>query len=350
MSHPFPSALLTKIHSQAHKEARLVKIVMQDASTIAMTDWDKPLIANIDGAGALTYLPTRMSDLSAFALQINTAIDDTELTLLLDNAEFYADGIRNGIFDGAQALVALVDPTDLSTPGLHRRYDIGQVKVDGAALVFELMGPEKRLEQAMGRVLTNSCPWHFTSVECGIAGSVSTWAATTAYAVGAEIKPTAGGLGWFRATVAGTSGGTEPTWPGSGTVVDGGVTWKFFHARLVTGTVTAVSSKRVFSASGINIAIDYFGEGRLIWLTGGQVGQRRAIRADDGAGVLTLHIPMFDLPQVGDTFSALVGCRHRRVEDCVGKHNNAEASSSRTLRFGGFDFLAPEQVTVTANK
>jgi hypothetical protein len=57
---------------------------------------------------------------------------------------------------------------------------------------------------------------------------------------------------------------------------------------------------------------------------------------------------MFDLPQIGDTFSALVGCRHRRVEDCVGKHHNAEASSSHTLRFGGFDFLAPEEVTLTA--
>ena len=56
------------------------------------------------------------------------------------------------------------------------------------------------------------------------------WAASTAYALDAYVMPTqVNQNGWyFQATVAGTSGTTEPTWPNTsgGTVVDGTVTWE----------------------------------------------------------------------------------------------------------------------------
>lgn len=56
----------------------------------------------------------------------------------------------------------------------------------------------------------------------------SNWAATTAYSVGDKCKPTTPNDYWYICTVAGTSGGTEPTWPTTigGTVVDGSVTWE----------------------------------------------------------------------------------------------------------------------------
>lgn len=51
------------------------------------------------------------------------------------------------------------------------------------------------------------------------------WAATTSYAVGDRVTLTGGEV--LRATVAGTSGSTEPTAPAIGaTVVDGSVTWE----------------------------------------------------------------------------------------------------------------------------
>jgi hypothetical protein len=52
------------------------------------------------------------------------------------------------------------------------------------------------------------------------------WVASTAYALGARVVPTTGSaMNYYEATVAGTAGSTQPTWPNSGTVVDGGVTW-----------------------------------------------------------------------------------------------------------------------------
>lgn len=64
----------------------------------------------------------------------------------------------------------------------------------------------------------------FKSVAAGTPPAA--WAASTAYSVGDQVSLTGGAV--LQATVAGTSGTTEPTAPASvgGTVTDGTVTWE----------------------------------------------------------------------------------------------------------------------------
>jgi hypothetical protein len=55
----------------------------------------------------------------------------------------------------------------------------------------------------------------------------TTWAASTAYAVGDVVRPTAGNNHLYRCIVAGTSAGSQPTFPtvNGQTVADNTVTW-----------------------------------------------------------------------------------------------------------------------------
>jgi hypothetical protein len=55
--------------------------------------------------------------------------------------------------------------------------------------------------------------------------SYASWQANTVYAPGTVIVPTVRNKYAYKVTVAGTSGGSEPTWPTSGTVVSGTVTF-----------------------------------------------------------------------------------------------------------------------------
>lgn len=52
------------------------------------------------------------------------------------------------------------------------------------------------------------------------------WAASTAYVVGDTVVPTSRTGRRYIVTIAGSSDASEPSWPTSGTVVDGGVTWE----------------------------------------------------------------------------------------------------------------------------
>ncbi len=64
-------------------------------------------------------------------------------------------------------------------------------------------------------------------VSVAIVHTVSVWAATTAKLVNDVVRPTAHNGYRYRCTVAGTTGGSQPTWPTTigNTVVDGTVTW-----------------------------------------------------------------------------------------------------------------------------
>ncbi len=86
--------------------------------------------------------------------------------------------------------------------------------------------------------------------------ATATWSSNTAYAVNSIIFPTAGKKNWYQyiCTVAGTSGSTEPTWPTTGTVSDGAITWTY------SGTVLPLKTWAASTVYAIN-AIVYSNNG-----------------------------------------------------------------------------------------
>lgn len=90
----------------------------------------------------------------------------------------------------------------------------------------------------------------------------------------------------------------------------------------VAGTVTAVTSKRVFVDTGRTEASDYFNGGLLTW-TGG-VNSGRAMEVKDwtnGSKTFELVLPMLSTIAVGDTYSVYAGC-DKTLATCRDKFNN----------------------------
>ncbi len=97
----------------------------------------------------------------------------------------------------------------------------------------------------------------------------ATWAATTAYVVGNSVRPTSDDGIRYYCIVAGTSAGSEPTWPTIGNVVvDGTVTWEYGTAAANEYANTApvwVKSQEIQDIEGESVCQLYC-EGQWMYL------------------------------------------------------------------------------------
>lgn len=128
-----------------------------------------------------------------------------------------------------------------------------------------------------------------------------------------------------------TSRRTSPTcdWEYGSTSLPAGLCFIDLGPRTHAGTVTGVTNTRQFTVSGFAQAAEYFTNGVMTWLTGDNAGLDVRIRSHPGSGVLVLDVQMVRAIQVGDTLSAIKGCRKRFAEDCRDENLNAR-------QFGGF--------------
>lgn len=90
-----------------------------------------------------------------------------------------------------------------------------------------------------------------------------------------------------------------------------------------TGAVTSAASAQVFTDTSRTQTGDYFGNGYVTWLTGPNAGITVKVKSyDGGTDTFTLVRAMLSPIGVGDTYSAVRGCRKRRTEDCVAVFSN----------------------------
>lgn len=90
------------------------------------------------------------------------------------------------------------------------------------------------------------------------ANSFGTSAATsTAYAVGAVVRPSVGNGFLYRCTVAGTSGASAPSWGAvvGGSTTDGTVTWENVGAGIIQLTAASPSWASPFTAGPFRVAV-----------------------------------------------------------------------------------------------
>ncbi len=107
----------------------------------------------------------------------------------------------------------------------------------------------------------------------------------------------------------------------SRTFGDAGCT-KSLAALDVTGAVNVVTSNSVIRDTSRTEAADWFAAGTIQFTSGLNAGLKPLeIKAYAADGTITTFDPFFYLPQVGDTFVMIPGCR-KRLEDCRDKWDN----------------------------
>jgi hypothetical protein len=286
------------------------------------------------------------------------AVDATEIIGAVEDARLNAADLHGGRYEGAHVTLFEVD---WRAPGagqkIHFEGPLGEVTTRGEEFVAEVRSWTAYLARNISQAIGPQCRKDFGSrvladerkpnTPCGVDLDPPAWAAATAYTatvagdrlVGSRVRPTSFTGWWFACTVAGTSGGSEPAWPTTldATVVDGGVTWRAEPALAVPGTVTGVTDRLRFSASGIAIAAGFLARGWIEWLTGDNAakGVRSPVAADDGAGALSLYRPAIAAVAIGDTFTAYRGC-DRSQAACTGFSN--------WVNHNGFPHVPPKTV------
>lgn len=106
----------------------------------------------------------------------------------------------------------------------------------------------------------------------------------------------------------------------------------------VTGSLTSVSSASLFTDSGRGEASDVFAAGTIRFTSGPNAGLKALeIRSFSAGGVIETFDPFYYLPQIGDNYTMVRGCRKRR-QDCEAREGNS-GPYNNIVNFGGFPWV-----------
>ena len=214
-------------------------------------------------------------DVSELAIAAGTGVGTLELKALNDGTIFSTSEVFNGLWRNATFELFrynFEDIADGKLPMLSGK--LGEASIRDDHLIIELRDWRQYLQQKVGSASSKTCRYRVGDAKCGIDLDLD-----------------------------------DPSFT-------------------VTGTLTSVTSNRVFRDSVRAEAADWFGEGSITFTTGNNQGVPFKIRSYAADGTFTLALPVFSTVQVGDEYIAVVGCRKRFEEDCVTKFDNE-------LNFGG---------------
>jgi uncharacterized phage protein (TIGR02218 family) len=251
-------ALATHLAGELTTLATCWRVTRRDGAIFGFTDAVGNL--NIDGVlfeADAGYTPTTVATSS------NLAVDNLDVEGLLDSEHITEVDIQAGLWDHAEVEIFQVNYLDLTQGKLWlRKGRLGEVRIGRSSFVAELRGLAQALQATIGELYSVTCRADLGDGRCQV------------------------NLASFT----------------------------------VTGTVTAVSSRRVFTDSGRGEAAGWFAFGKLTWTSGNNDGFEMEVKAFSG-GVFTLVLPMpYDI-QIGDGYSVYAGC-DKLFSTCKTKFNN----------------------------
>lgn len=237
------------------------KVTRADGLVLACTSHD--VSDTIDG---VLYSAYPGIDVTEIATSVGTGVGTLELVVMNDGALFSTSELLNGLWRNAEFELFRYNWASIADgeiPLMSGR--IGESTLRDKHIAIELRDLRQYLQQDIGKVSTKTCPYRVGDARCTLDLDSS----------------------------------------------DGPFT--------VVGSITGVTSNRIFQDSGRGEAADWFGEGSIEFTTGANQGVKFKVRSYAADGTFTLSLPVFSNVEVGDQYIAIVGCRGRFEDDCVTK-------------------------------
>lgn len=235
------------------------QLTLTNGTVMGFTDHTSDLTISSQLYKAATgFSPTSVETKDKFS------VDNLDIAGILDSAAITEVDIMAGKYDFAEILIFMVNVTDL-TQGIitHRRGWLGEVSIKNGQFIAEVRGLSQKLQQNIVELYSPTCRAVFGDTRC-------------------------------KANLA---------------------------SYTFSGTVTTITSRQVFIASGMTQAAGYFSGGEIQWLTGANAGRRMEIK-QFGNTQFTLVLPMPNNVAVGDTFNAIAGC-DKTIGTCASQFSNA---------------------------
>ncbi|MBA4132087.1 MAG: beta-tubulin [Hyphomicrobium sp.] len=250
------------------------RLTRRDGVKQGFTDHDRDLQFD-----ATTFEAAAGFEASEVRESLGLAVDNLEITGALSSAALEDADLEAGLYDDAEVEIFRVNWTDVAQRVLMRSGTLGEVKRAGGAFSAEVRGLSHYLQQPKGRLFQYTCDADLGDARCGVA-------------------------------LAGSA------FTGS-------------------GVVTAVTSERVFAASGLDsFGADWFTRGLVTFASGAAAGQKIEVRRHTRNG----SVVAFDLWQpvrapltAGMTFTVTAGCDKT--------HTTCRAKFSNIANFRGFPHM-----------
>lgn len=349
------AALLSHLAGPVLTVATLVTITRRDGAAFGFTDHDQPIIY-----GGRSYLPGTYTP-SAIVSTSDAAVDNLEITGLIDGAIITRADLLAGVWRGARVVVEQINYRDLTQGSRVLRTGlIGEVALGETSFRAELRGLAQMLQQPVGELSTVRCRADLGDARCGVdvaaltvsgavtwadadartfedtartepgpAGAVAITGITTAQY--AAVTATAHGRSVGQVVMlSGISGMRAQTWiNGRAVTGEASINGSFATVRSVTNANTLVLNldTRNYSAyaGGGQLQqpgnVGTFDGGKILWTSGANAGRSMDIKAYS-PGLIVLQSAMPYPIAVGDTYTAAPGCGKRALEDCAARYGN----------------------------
>lgn len=257
-----PALLLPMVTAQTASFAVCMDATLVDGRVFGFTSHDQDL--TVDG---VTYKAASGFLSSQMQWGSQLAVSNLEAQGLLNSDAIQEDDLLAGVWDFARIRIFYVNWKDVSQGSIKKvKGYLGEVRSGTVAFSAQVNGLMWALQQSVGRVYGPDCDAQLGDARCQV-----------------DLGPLT-----------------------------------------VTGTLTSVSSRRLFADSALNEPDNWYQEGIITMTSGANDGLAREVQSSAlSGGVVSLYQPFpYDL-QVGDAFSIVPGCLKRFTEDCKTKFNNA---------------------------